>query len=87
MIDLYDPARKWMQRGVCASADPDAWFPTTGMSAAPARAICNGAGGRPPCPVRDQCLEWALGHDEGFGVWGGKSERQRRKLKRKATPS
>lgn len=83
MLDLYDPDRDWMQQGVCSSADPEAWFPTTGMSAAPAKQVCNGRRGVPPCPVRERCLAWALEKDEGFGVWGGTSERERRKLKRK----
>lgn len=36
------------------------------------------------CDVRDQCLEYALQNDERFGIWGGLSERERRKLKRRA---
>jgi WhiB family redox-sensing transcriptional regulator len=85
MLDLYDPERAWMQWGACGSADPDAWFPTTGVPATVAKQVCNGRKGRPPCPVRDRCLAWALDRDEDFGVWGGKSERERRKLKKKST--
>jgi WhiB family redox-sensing transcriptional regulator len=36
------------------------------------------------CDVRAECLEYALEHDERFGIWGGMSERERRRLKREA---
>ena len=36
------------------------------------------------CEVRAECLEYALEHDERFGIWGGLSERERRRLKRRA---
>ena len=38
------------------------------------------------CDVRGECLEYALAHDERFGIWGGLSERERRKLKKRAWP-
>jgi WhiB family redox-sensing transcriptional regulator len=49
-----------------------------------AKLLCNGDPtlGTRPCPVRRQCLEWALTHDEKHGVWGGKSERERRTMRR-----
>ena len=47
-----------------------------------AKAVCNGLDGMPVCRVRTQCLSWALANGEAFGVWGGMSERERRRLKR-----
>lgn len=70
-----------MAEGVCSSIDPDLWFPGKSESSRPAKRFCNGFGGRPPCPVVDLCLDYALRHDERFGVWGGKSERERARLK------
>jgi WhiB family redox-sensing transcriptional regulator len=72
------PAPDWMSLGVCASADPDAWFPGKGEPSRPAKAIC-----KKHCPVIDECLEWALDQREPFGVWGGHSERERRAILRR----
>ena len=51
-------------------------FPEKGGSTREAKRICLG------CEVRDACLEYALANDERFGIWGGLSERERRRLKR-----
>jgi hypothetical protein len=64
----------WMSEGICAQTDPEAFFPEKGGSAAEAKRICQG------CPVRRICLEFALEHKERYGIYGGKSERERRKL-------
>lgn len=53
--------------------DPDLWFPEKGGPANSARAVCN------VCPLREKCLDWAIANNE-VGIWGGTSERQRRKL-------
>jgi WhiB family redox-sensing transcriptional regulator len=74
----YDDINGWMPYSLCAQSDPEAWFPEKGGSTREAKKICGG------CPVRDQCLKWALATDERFGVWGGLSERDRRKLRKKA---
>jgi WhiB family transcriptional regulator, redox-sensing transcriptional regulator len=66
----------WQERGLCAQTDPEAFFPEKGGSTREAKRICMG------CEVRDRCLEYALAHDERFGIWGGLSERERRRLKR-----
>ena len=60
----------WQERALCAQTDPEAFFPE--------KKVCQ------TCEVRAECLEYALGHDERFGIWGGLSERERRKLKRRA---
>ena len=64
--------------------NPDWWFPDTKSTAQTERAtnICNGVGGRPPCPFRAPCLEYALANRED-GVWGGMTESQRAKLARR----
>ena len=69
---------QWQERALCAQTDPEAFFPEKGGSTREAKRICMG------CEVRDACLEYALAHDERFGIWGGLSERERRRLKRKA---
>lgn len=62
----------------CAEADPEAWFPQKGggsvESTARAKAICRG------CEVLDDCLIWALDNAEAFGVWGGTTPSERRRL-------
>ena len=64
----------WWFAGLCAQTDPELFFPEKGGSTRAAKAVCAG------CPVRAECLEYALAHDERFGVWGGTSERERRRL-------
>ncbi len=67
---------EWQERALCAQTDPEAFFPEKGGSTREAKRICTG------CEVRDACLDYALAHDERFGIWGGLSERERRRLKR-----
>jgi WhiB family redox-sensing transcriptional regulator len=68
----------WQERSLCAQTDPEAFFPEKGGSTREAKKVCVG------CEVRQQCLEYALANDERFGIWGGLSERERRKLKKRA---
>jgi WhiB family redox-sensing transcriptional regulator len=68
----------WQERSLCAQTDPEAFFPEKGGSTREAKKVCVG------CEVRAECLEYALAHDERFGIWGGLSERERRKLKKRA---
>jgi WhiB family redox-sensing transcriptional regulator len=67
---------QWQERALCAQTDPEAFFPEKGGSTREAKRICLG------CEVKDECLDYALAHDERFGIWGGLSERERRRLKR-----
>ena len=69
----------WQERALCAQTDPESFFPEKGGSTREAKKICTG------CEVRSECLEYALAHDERFGIWGGLSERERRRLKRAAS--
>lgn len=64
----------WRDAGLCAQVDPELWFPPKGDLGRAARAVC----GR--CPVRLQCLEWALARRETWGIYGGLSEHERRPL-------
>jgi WhiB family transcriptional regulator, redox-sensing transcriptional regulator len=72
----------WTQDALCAQTDPEAFFPEKGGSTKDAKRICNGKDDEPGCEVREQCLAYALANDERFGIWGGYSERERRRLRR-----
>ena len=83
-LDLGSPtgpdlALDWQQQALCAQTDPDEFFPEKGGSTKQAKRMC----GR--CDVKDRCLEYALDNNERFGVWGGLSERERRRLMRATT--
>ncbi|MCO1654732.1 WhiB family transcriptional regulator [Pseudonocardia humida] len=73
-----DEEPDWQERALCAQTDPEAFFPEKGGSTREAKRICSG------CDVRAECLDYALAHDERFGIWGGLSERERRRLRRAA---
>jgi len=71
---------EWMANGNCASEPPSLFFPSDGVGVEVARRICA------TCPVKEQCLEHALVNRIDHGVWGGASERERRRiLKRRRT--
>ncbi|MFI1928504.1 MULTISPECIES: WhiB family transcriptional regulator [unclassified Streptomyces] len=72
----------WREHAECRNEDPDLFFPigTSGpalLQTEQAKAVCR------HCPVREQCLEWAMETDQTLGVWGGTSENERRALKRR----
>ncbi len=73
-----DSVMGWQERALCAQTDPEAFFPEKGGSTREAKKVCVS------CEVRVECLDYALENDERFGIWGGLSERERRKLKRRA---
>ncbi len=68
--------RSWQDAANCLGVDPDLFFPERGASTREAKEVCRG------CVVRLQCLEFALVNGEKFGIWGGLSERERRRLRR-----
>ena len=74
-----DNPLSWQTDALCAQTDPEAFFPEKGGSTRDAKRICAS------CDVRDRCLEYALRNDERFGIWGGLSERERRRLKHRAS--
>ena len=71
-----DGANRWQERANCLGVDPDLFFPERGASTREAKGVCRG------CEVRAECLEYALAHGEKFGIWGGLSERERRRVRR-----
>ena len=77
-MGLEAEVQSWQERALCAETDPEAFFPEKGGSTRDAKKICS------CCNVRTECLDYALQNDERFGIWGGLSERERRKLKRRA---
>ena len=79
LLPLAEPeGMEWQERALCAQTDPEAFFPEKGGSTREAKRVCLS------CEVRGECLEYALAHDERFGIWGGLSERERRRLKKQA---
>lgn len=74
LLDLPE----WMDEGICNQTDPDEFFPDKGGSSAMAKRICRG------CPVMAQCLDYAVDRNERFGIWGGQSEHERRKIRNAA---
>ena len=75
--DAGSPAEDggWRLDALCAETDPESFFPEKGGSTREAKRVCTG------CEVRAECLEFALANDERFGIWGGLSERERRRLR------
>lgn len=77
-LGIGDGPLAWQQDALCAQTDPEAFFPEKGGSTREAKAVCQA------CQVRAECLEYALANDERFGIWGGLSERERRRMRRAA---
>jgi WhiB family redox-sensing transcriptional regulator len=67
---------EWQAKARCTGVDPEIFFPERGGSSKKAREVCD------LCEVRMQCLEYALNNKEQFGIWGGTSERERRRLRK-----
>jgi WhiB family redox-sensing transcriptional regulator len=76
--DFDEP--NWWDLALCAETDPEIFFPEKGGTTRPAKRVCR------MCEVRAECLEDALAHNEGFGVRGGLSERERNRMKPPAPP-
>ena len=68
--------KRWQEQANCLGVDPDLFFPERGASTREAKSVCSN------CEVRADCLEYALVNGEKFGIWGGLSERERRRLRR-----
>lgn len=69
----------WQDYANCRGADADLFFPDRGASTRKAKAICQ------ECEVRLECLDYAVRMGEKFGIWGGMSERERRRIRRQRT--
>ena len=78
MRSIFDETEDltWQEYANCLGVDPDLFFPERGASTREAKEVCRG------CVVRDECLEYALTNGEKFGIWGGMSERERRRIRR-----
>lgn len=72
-------AEEWQSMAICTQTDPEAFFPERGAPAKNAKRVCA------DCPVRQECLEYALENNETHGIWGGLSESQRAALRRERT--
>jgi WhiB family transcriptional regulator, redox-sensing transcriptional regulator len=72
------PSREWIEKAECRKPEHDTntFFPERGSNTIPAKRICY------DCPVRAECAEYAIALSERIGVWGGLSERDRRKIRR-----
>ncbi len=77
LVALWRP-QPWMADAACKEHDRDVFFPHRGQNdkLAEAKAVCAG------CLVRLDCLGYAIDNDEKFGIWGGRSERERRRMRR-----
>lgn len=75
-LRLGELDRSFARRGNCRGVDPDLFFPERGASTREAKEVCRG------CVVRQACLDYALEAGEKHGIWGGMSERERRRLRR-----
>ena len=71
----------WRNRAACRGVDPDVFYPVSDEETEVAKAICA------QCPVREACLEYALANRERDGVWGGATERERRRMIRQRRKS
>ncbi len=75
-IPDYDAEHAWMLSGLCRDREPGFFFPSDGVGVDRARRVCA------TCPVQADCLEYALRYRIEHGVWGGASERERRRILR-----
>ena len=71
---MDDTETTWMAEGHCAAQPPAMFFPSDGVGVEIARRLCA------DCPVKERCLDYALEHRIDHGVWGGASERERRRI-------
>jgi WhiB family transcriptional regulator, redox-sensing transcriptional regulator len=78
--ELSPTPADWRERAACRGpgVDPELFFPEQGGSAKPAKQVCH------RCPVRADCLDYAIATRQQFGIWGGLSEQERRRLRGRA---
>lgn len=83
-IESIRNTQAWAKDAPCSTADPDMWHPEKGgppLAAAQAKRICHA------CPAETACLQYALDTNEPFGVWGGMTAGERRRLKPERDPA
>lgn len=76
---FFDTREPWYEEAACASYPAEVFFPPSEvpLAANPAKAVCEG------CPVREECLSFALETAQAEGVWGGMDAGERRRLRRR----
>lgn len=76
---FFDAQEPWYEEAACASYPAELFFPPSDAPSAAnaAKAICQG------CPVREECLSFALETAQAEGVWGGMDAGERRRLRRR----
>jgi len=72
-LDVTRP--NWVDYAACKGMDPNIFFPERGASTEPARNVCSN------CTVRIQCAQYAIDNADRHGIWGGLSEKKRRKIR------
>ncbi|HXN61398.1 MAG TPA: WhiB family transcriptional regulator [Acidimicrobiales bacterium] len=72
---LFAPRPDWYDDALCHGLDAELFHPGRGDPVQQVKAVCS------ECPVREQCLDYALETRQKFGIWGGKSERERRDIR------
>ena len=77
MAETERTLTSWRRDAACRDLDTNVFFPLSDDEAGPAKAVCA------TCPVREDCLEFALVTRQGDGVWGGLTESERRRLRRR----
>ncbi|MEA2829070.1 MAG: WhiB family transcriptional regulator, redox-sensing transcriptional regulator [Actinomycetota bacterium] len=77
MAQTQRTLENWRQQSACRDLDTNIFFPATDADAGPAKAVCAA------CPVREECLEYAIATRQDDGVWGGLDETERRRLRRR----
>lgn len=75
---IEDDERPWGLEAACRGMDPEVFFPPGDADVSEALRVCR------VCPVRQECLEWALSTRERFGIWGGTTEQERRRIMRRS---
>ena len=76
-VPVLEPAPGWMEDALCHEVDADLFYETRrGRHSREAIQVCQ------LCRVKDECLEWAIAHDEHYGVWGGRTPMQRDEIRR-----
>jgi WhiB family redox-sensing transcriptional regulator len=77
-VDVPEGVLSWQEKALCTQTNPDSFFPEKGESAQEAKRVCRS------CEVRSECLKYALDKDEPYGIWGGLSELERRRVRRQS---
>ena len=81
MAETERSLTSWRRAAACRDLDTGFFFPLSDDDAGPAKAVCA------TCPVREECLRYALATRQGDGIWGGLTETERRRLRRRRRES